>query len=46
MESSCKEGNIVGSDEELCDGSLDEKLEDCRVGCIEEYSVEQQMDRK
>ena len=35
-EVSCRKGNIVGSDEELCDGSLDEKLEDCRVGCIEE----------
>ena len=36
VEVSCREGNLVGSDEELCDGSLDEKLEDCRVGCIEE----------
>ena len=25
VEVSSKEGNIVGSDEELCDGSLDEK---------------------
>ena len=33
---SSKEGNIVGSDEELCDGFLDEKLEECRVGGIEE----------
>ena len=31
VEVSSKEGNIVGSDEELCDGSLDEKLEECRV---------------
>ena len=35
-EVSCRKGNAVGSDEELCDGFLDEKLEDCRVGCIEE----------
>jgi len=38
VEVGCKEGSIV-SDEELCDGSLNDKYKDFWVGCIEEYNV-------
>jgi len=39
VEVGCKEGSIVGSDKELCDGLVDGMYEDCSVGFIEECNV-------